>query len=115
MLYLYKHHKLKPLKLSHSEAIAMAKKSDALLISNNIKEMIEISTYEKCAFLLHSKNKYTLFSYCLLQLKHGTFREFRTILFSAQHGLLYHFLNFASVCSFRYYDLIDFKATQAKL
>lgn len=112
MFYLYDRHKLIPLRNTPDEAVAIAKFCDGILVTNQIDEAIKIAKYPKSAFLLHSKNKLTLFSYWKYQIRYGTLREFRIILYAARKNLLYRLLSLVAAVSFGTYTLILFSENQ---
>lgn len=114
MYYLYDQKQLKVLRMDAEEAISVARFCDGILVTNKIEEAIEIASYSKSAFLIHSKNLYTLFSYWKLQLKYRTLREFRIILFAAPHKWLYFFLKFFALISFGAYRLIPLDHSSQK-
>ena len=106
MLYRYENARLKPLMVSTQEALHVSAQQGTLLVSNRIEEMTSIVSYSHTAFLIHTKNRYSLFRFCWLQWKARTRKEFRTILYAAPKDWLYYGLKCASVLSFGYYHLI---------
>ncbi len=115
MYYLYNEKKqLKPLRFDAKDAIEIAKSYNSILVSNRIEEMVLIARYEKSAFLISSKNKYSVFRYCLYQAKYHTLNEFRIILYTARKSWLYYLLKVASSLSFGYYRLIQFSKGQSQ-
>jgi len=81
----------------------------AILVSNNIQEMASILSHPNATFLLHEKNKFSLFTFAWVQLKARTTKEFKTIIYAAPKGLLFYLLKGASVLSFGKYKLIEWK------
>ena len=113
MYYIYdKKKELKPLRLDAQGAIEIARFCNAILVSNRIEEVVLIAGYEKSAFLISTKNKYSVFRYCLLQVKYHTLNEFRIILYTSQKSWLYYLLKLASYLSFRYYQLITISKSE---
>lgn len=106
MYYLYdEKKKLKPLRLNAQDAVGIAQFCNAILVSNRIEEMILIAGYQKSAFFIYSKNKLSLFRYCLLQIKNHTLNEFRIII-TDQKSWFYYLLKSLSLLSFGYYQLL---------
>ncbi|MBN2870120.1 MAG: SRPBCC family protein [Campylobacterales bacterium] len=108
MYYLYDQHRLKPLRSTPDEAIALARFCDEILVTNRIEEAIRIAAYPKAAFLLHPKNALSLFGYWKYQMRHHTLKEFRIILYAAPKNLLYRILSWVASISFGTYRLIPF-------
>ncbi len=108
MYYLYDQHRLKPLRNTPDEAMALARFCDGILVTNRIDEAIRIAAYPKAAFLLHPKNLFSLFGYWKYQMRHRTLKEFRIILYAAPKNLLYRILSLAASMSFGTYRLIPF-------
>jgi len=109
MLYRYENNQLKPLKMSAQTALQTKELEETLLLSNRIEEMPSIVSHKNTAILLHTKNRYSLFSFCWFQFKAKTRKEFRTIIYSAPKDFLYYGLKTASLLSLGYYRLIFFK------
>jgi len=112
MLYRYDNSHLKPLKVCAHVALNNKSLEDALLVSNRIEEMPSIVSHKHTAILLHTKNRYSLFTFCWFQLKAKTRKEFRTILYSAPKDGLYYALKIASLLSFGYYKLIFYTGSK---
>lgn len=110
MFYLYDE-TLNILRLEAKEAVEIARFCDSILVTNKIEEAILIADYPKSALLLHPKNRYTIFRYCLLQLQYRTLKEFRIILYAAETSWLYYLLKTSSFFSFGYYRFIPFNKT----
>lgn len=108
MFYLYDQHKLKALRNTPEEAIAIARFYDAILVTNAIEEAIHIAPYAKSAFLIYPKNALTLFTFWKYQLQYRTIDEFRIILYAAPKNFLYRFLALAAWISCGTYRLIPF-------
>ena len=108
MFYLYDDHRLKPLRNTPDEAIALARFCDGILVTNRIDEAIHIAHYPKAAFLLHPKNTLSLFDYWRYQLRYRTLKEFHIILYAARKNFLYRFLSSVATLSFGTYQLIVF-------
>lgn len=107
MYYLYdEEKKLKPLRLNAQDAIGIAQFCNAILVSNRIEEVILIAGYKKSAFFIHSKNQFSVFRYCMLQIKNRTLNEFRIII-TAQKSWFYYLLKSVSSLSFGYYQLLS--------
>ncbi len=113
MFYIYDE-TLEVLRLEAKEAVEIARFCDSILVTNKIEEAVLIADYPKSALLLHPKNRYSIFRYSLLQLRHRTLKEFRIILYAAEASWLYYFLKTASFLSFRYYRFIPFKKVARK-
>lgn len=107
MFYLYDT-KLKPLRLDPTEAMEIARFCDSILVTNKIEEAVLIADYPKSALLLYPKNRFSIFRYCPLQIRHRTLKEFRIILYAAKRSWLYYILKSASTLSFGYYRFIPF-------
>jgi len=106
MLYTFENGRLKPLLMSAQEALHVSDLRKTLLVSNQIEQMPSIVSHPRTAFLMHTKNRFSLFRFCGLQLKAKTTKEFRTILYAAPKDFLYYFLKGASLLSFGYYQLL---------
>jgi len=86
----------------------------AILVSDNIYEMASILGHPNATFLLHKKNKFSLFAFAWVQLKARTTKEFKTIIYAAPKGILFYLLKGASVLSFGKYKLIEWNRYRAK-
>jgi len=106
MLYLFDNERLKPLLMTAQEALHVSDFKDALLVSNDIEQILSISSHPNTAFLLHTKNRSSLFRFCWLQFKARTTKEFRTILYAAPKDFLYYALKCVSLLSFGMYKII---------
>ena len=106
MFYLYDQNRLRALRMDSEEAIGVARFCEGILVTNRIQEAVLIAHYSKAAFLLHPKNKMSLFSYCRFQWQHKTLKEFRIILYAAPKKWLYFFLKFFALISMGTYRLI---------
>ncbi len=106
MLYCFEKGRLKPLIMSTHEALHVSAQKGTLLVSNRIEEMMAIASYPHTAFLLHRKNRFSLFRFCWLQLKARTIKEFRIILYVAPKDFFYYCLKCASLLFLGYYKLI---------
>jgi len=114
MFYLYNERSLKPLRLTPSDAIEVARFCDSILVSNKIDEAVLIADYEKSAYLINDQHLYSLFQYSRYQFHHCTLKEFRIILYAAQKNWLYYCLKGVSIISFGYYRLILFPESKKK-
>ncbi len=108
MFYLYDQHRLRALRNTPDEAIALARFCDGILVTNKIDEAIHIAHYPKSAFLLHPKNTLSLFGFWKYQLRYRTMDEFRIILYASPKNLLYRFLRLATWISCGTYRLIPY-------
>ncbi len=108
MYYLYDHDRLIPLRQGAEEAMALARFTQSILVTNKIEEAARIAHYPQSAFLLHPKNALSLFGFWKYQLRYRTMDEFRIILYAAPKNLLYRLLAFAAWMSLGTYRLIPF-------
>ncbi len=113
MYYLYSEGRLKPLRSSPEDAIAIAHFCDEILVTNKIEEAVFIAEYPKSAFLLYAKNTSSLFCYWRYQLRYRTLKEFKIILFAARKNFLYRLLSAVAWSSMGAYRLLTF-ASQKK-
>ena len=78
-----------------------------IILSNNISEMPLILEHPSPAFLIHKKNKFTLFRFAWVQLRAKTIKEFRTIIYAAPKDTLFYILKLISSLSFGRYELLE--------
>lgn len=58
------------------------------------------------AFVITSKNKYSLFKVCYYEIKHRTRSEFRTIIYKKKKDFLYYMLRFVHIITLGHYNLV---------
>jgi len=100
MIYCVKENRLKAIRDENLQGCT-------LLASNKISQMLEIINHSNAAFLLHKKNRWSLFGFAWFQLKAKTTKEFKTIIYVAPKDFLFYVLKVASFLSFGQYRLIE--------
>lgn len=78
---------------------------------DDIKEAtIATANGEEIVFVIHEKNKYSIFLYGFYQYKYHTNKEFKHISYQKPKDMLYYFLKFITKISFGVYKLsYDYK------
>jgi hypothetical protein len=77
-----------------------------VVVSNEISQMIPLLTHSNAAFLLHRKNRWSLFWFAWYQFRAKTIKEFKIIIYAAPLDGFFYLLKFVSFVSFGRYKLI---------
>jgi hypothetical protein len=73
---------------------------------NNIDEVIAACLRDEAvAFVLTAENKWTLFRFCLHQLRHPATKDFHKIVYAKKKDALYYMLRLVSMLSVNHYQL----------